>query len=115
MTHPVTEQVAKIYLNDAFGDGFHNADVLVLGCTHYPLIKPLLPYRAGHCQRRRFSALHRARLVQKIRDLHGNVPSEPQSPSLCFFATDLVRSSAGLVPNFLGHPINSVEHVDLKE
>src|SRR5437899_6415277 len=40
--HAVTEQVARIYLQDAFGDGFQGADVLVLGCTHYPLIKPLL-------------------------------------------------------------------------
>jgi len=40
--HPVTEQVAHIYLGEAFADGFHSADVLVLGCTHYPLLKPLL-------------------------------------------------------------------------
>src|SRR6266566_4650495 len=40
--HAVTEQVAGIYLGEAFGDGFHDADVLVLGCTHYPLLKPLL-------------------------------------------------------------------------
>lgn len=40
--HPVTEQVAKIYLDAAFADGFHDADVLVLGCTHYPLLHPLL-------------------------------------------------------------------------
>src|SRR5271169_4197830 len=45
LEHPVTEQVARIYLAEAFsGDGgeAHDADVLVLGCTHYPLIKPLL-------------------------------------------------------------------------
>ena len=40
--HPVTEQVARIYLGEAFSDGFQSADVLVLGCTHYPLIKKVL-------------------------------------------------------------------------
>ena len=40
--HAVTEHVARIYLDEAFGDGFQSADVLVLGCTHYPLIKPML-------------------------------------------------------------------------
>src|ERR1700734_4140158 len=40
--HPVTEQVARIYLGEAFADGFGDADVLVLGCTHYPLLKPML-------------------------------------------------------------------------
>src|ERR1700687_3004893 len=44
LEHPVTEQVAKIYLAEAFSEnaGDFDADVLVLGCTHYPLIKPLL-------------------------------------------------------------------------
>src|SRR5262252_9139594 len=37
--HPVTEQVAHLYLDEIFHNG---ADVLVLGCTHYPLIRPLL-------------------------------------------------------------------------
>src|SRR5215469_16720922 len=40
--HPVTQEVAKIYLTEAFADGFRDADVLVLACTHYPLIKPVL-------------------------------------------------------------------------
>ena len=40
--HPVTEQVAKIYLAEAFSGDAQDADVLVLGCTHYPLIMPLL-------------------------------------------------------------------------
>src|SRR5436305_9038710 len=40
--HAVTEQVARIYLGEAFSDGFAEADTMVLGCTHYPLIKPLL-------------------------------------------------------------------------
>ncbi|MGA3104042.1 MAG: glutamate racemase, partial [Terriglobales bacterium] len=40
--HPVTEQVARIYLAEAFAGEARDADVLVLGCTHYPLIQPLL-------------------------------------------------------------------------
>src|SRR3954462_8518409 len=40
--HPVTEQVARIYLAVAFADGFHDADIMVLGCTHSTLFKPLL-------------------------------------------------------------------------
>ena len=39
--HPVTEQVARIYLDEALAIG-NGADVLVLACTHYPLIAPLL-------------------------------------------------------------------------
>ena len=40
--HPVTEQVAQIYLGDALAQASSEADVLVLACTHYPLLVPLL-------------------------------------------------------------------------
>jgi len=40
--HAVTDQVARIYLDEAFAGDFRGADVLVLGCTHYPLLKPVL-------------------------------------------------------------------------
>ena len=45
--HSVTEEVARIYLAEAFSDGFHDADVLVLGCTHYPLIADAFKKFAG--------------------------------------------------------------------
>ena len=40
--HTIAEQVARIYLDQAFIGDFKSADVLVLGCTHYPLLEPLL-------------------------------------------------------------------------
>src|SRR5215472_7348167 len=40
--HSVTERVAHIYIDEVFRDGARDADVLLLGCTHYPLIRPLL-------------------------------------------------------------------------
>jgi glutamate racemase len=114
--HPVTEQVAQIYLNDAFGDGFHDADVLVLGCTHYPLIKPLLRRAAPGTVSVVDSAHSTALAVaQKVRELYSDLPAERQSPSLQFFATDSVEKFRRLGPGFLGHRVNRVEHVDLKE
>jgi glutamate racemase len=40
--HDVTERVARIYLGDAMAQASSEADVLVLACTHYPLLVPLL-------------------------------------------------------------------------
>jgi glutamate racemase len=40
--HPVTEQVARIYLDEAMAQAPESADVMVLACTHYPLIAPML-------------------------------------------------------------------------
>jgi len=115
--HPVTEQVAGLYLQDAFGDGFHSADVLVLGCTHYPLIRPLLRRVAPAHVTIVDSAHSTAKSVAlKVGDFcKGQNPVDKKDPTLRFFATDSVEKFRRMGPNFLGHSVNSVEHVDLKE
>jgi len=66
--HPVTEQVARIYLDEALalGDG---ADVLVLACTHYPLIAPLLRRTAPENMMIVDSAESTASVVKKMVDI----------------------------------------------
>src|SRR3984957_3821008 len=116
--HPVTEQVAGIYLGEAFADGFQDADVLVLGCTHYPLIKPLLHRIAPAHVRIVDSAESTARAVAgHLKNLLPPVVDEERrgKPRLKFFATDSVEKFRRLGQRFLGHPIEDVQHVDLKE
>jgi glutamate racemase len=116
--HPVTEQVARIYLSEAFADGFANADVLVLGCTHYPLLKPLLARVAPQHLRIVDSAESTARAVAsrlgQLIPAAGDAERRSQ-PRLKFFATDSVEKFQRLGERFLGHPIENVTHVDLKE
>jgi len=118
--HPVTEEVAQIYLLEAFADGFQSADVLVLGCTHYPLIKPLLRRVAPPHVAIVDSAESTAIVV--ARELEKNTPQPAASasriqpkPALKFFATDSVEKFHRLGAMFMGHAIDDVEHVDLKE
>jgi glutamate racemase len=116
--HPVTEQVAGIYLAEAFADGFRDADVLVLGCTHYPLIKPLLHRIAPAHVSIVDSAESTARAVAAhLRNLLPPAKEEERRarPRLKFFATDSVEKFRRLGERFLGHPIEDVQHVDLKE
>ena len=110
--HPVTEQVARIYLAEAFSDGFQSADVLVLGCTHYPLIKSVLRKVAPDHVTIVDSAESTAHVVaEKLGTSVGKT-----SPSrLTFFATDSVEKFRRLGTQFLGQKIESVQHVDLKE
>ena len=117
--HPVTEQVARIYLDEAFGDGFHSADILVLGCTHYPLLKPLLrrlvPERVTIVD----SAESTAQVVAeqlRIAPLKTSAEDERRDlPRLKFFATDSVEKFRRLGTRFLGLPIEDIQHVDLRE
>lgn len=115
--HPVTEQVAQIYLGDAFGDGFGKADVLVLACTHYPLIQPVLRRVAPAHVSIVDSAHSTAHAVsQKVNDLRSRGGTEArQGPPMRFFATDSVEKFRRLGPAFLGRPIDCVEHVNLRE
>ena len=117
--HSVTEQVARIYLAEAFADGLHDADVLVLGCTHYPLLKPLLHRVAPAHVNIVDSAESTARAVSS--HLQQLVPStaasdERSGPAqIKFFATDSVEKFRRLGERFLGRAIEDVQHVDLKE
>jgi len=113
--HAVTEQVARIYLGEAFSDGFEPADVLVLGCTHYPLIKPLLRRLAPPHVTVVDSAESTAQVVKDLRGDGVKQREKRSSPSLTFFATDSVEKFQRLGERFLNHPIRNVEHVDLRE
>jgi glutamate racemase len=116
--HAVTEQVARIYLGEAFADGFSDADVLVLGCTHYPLLKPLLHRVAPEHVEIVDSAESTARAVAShLKQLvYAPAAKERRAKArLKFFATDSVEKFKHLGERFLGHPIEDVGHVDLKE
>ncbi len=120
--HPVTEQVARIYLSEAFADGFHDADTLVLGCTHYPLLKTLLArVTPGHvCIVDSAESTARevaAQFKQLVPATNKEEDAEERRavPRLKFFATDSTEKFQRLGQRFLGHPIKAVEHVDLKE
>jgi glutamate racemase len=117
--HPVTEQVARIYLDEAFADGFEAADVLVLGCTHYPLIRPVLRRVAPAHVKIVDSADSTAHAVHHALQQKPQYDPNPQErrslPRLKFFATDSVEKFRRLGAMFLGHATNDVEHVDLKE
>ncbi len=118
--HPVTEEVARIYLGEAFADGFREADTLVLGCTHYPLLKPLLHRVAPAHVSIVDSAESTAHAVAgRLQNLLKPVPvlleERRARPRIKFFATDSVEKFRRLGGSFLGHPIEDVQHVDLKE
>jgi glutamate racemase len=117
--HPVTEEVARIYLKEAFVEEFKSADVLLLGCTHYPLIQPVLHKVAPKHVKIVDSADATADAVgRQLR--RSPLPSTPEPerrklPRLRCFATDSVAKFRRLGAQFLGHAVDDVRHVDLPE
>jgi len=119
VNHSITEEVAQIYLKEAFADDFKSADVLLLGCTHYPLIQPVLRRAAPKHVRIVDSADATADAVGRLLR-RAALPSTPETerrrlPRLKYFATDSVEKFRRLGAQFLGQPIDDVRHVDLAE
>ena len=117
--HPVTEQVARIYLAEAFAAEARDADVLLLGCTHYPLLQPLLRRVAPNhvtIVDSAESTAHAVAMHLEVEPLHS--PTEPERrtvPRLKFFATDSAEKFKKMGTRFLGHAVEDVVHVDLME
>ncbi len=123
--HPVTEQVARIYLGEAMAASSDTADVLVLACTHYPLIAPLLRRIAPEHVKIVDSAESTARVVRRLlNDRPAGTDAEIPRPvslsgypsdhrSYRFFVTDSVDKFKRLATRFLGRRVDRVEHVDL--
>lgn len=110
--HPVTEQVAHIYIDQIFQNGAREADVLVLGCTHYPLIRPLLRRVVPEGVEIVDSAESTA---AKVVELLGDRSTQNQTGSLLCYATDSIDKFRRLGERFLGCSIESIELIDIEQ
>jgi glutamate racemase len=117
--HPVTEQVARIYLAEAFAGEASDADVLLLGCTHYPLIQTLLrrvaPEQVAIVDSAESTAEEVARELGFPVGDEGSKSRSGRGPGLRFFATDSAEKFRRMGTRFLGRPVEDVVLVDLKE
>jgi glutamate racemase len=110
--HRVTEEVAHIYMDEVFRDGARNADVLLLGCTHYPLLRPLLrrvvPQQVEIVDSAESTAA-------RVAEMLGNDRGQGHPGELRCYATDSVEKFRRLGGKFLGCPIENIELVDIEK
>ena len=103
---PVTEEIARRYLAPLKASA---VDTLVLGCTHYPLLAPLLARVAGPDIALVDSAEATAKRV--ARDLPGS-ESAPDGGDR-FFVTDAAERFSRIARQFLGRDSLDLEVVDV--
>jgi len=110
--HPVTEQVLEIYLNELLDESRSaglNPDTLVLGCTHYPLLRANIERKLpSHIKVIDSAEATAAQVVSAL-----GTASSAGTPLRRFYATDSVQKFRNLGTRFLGQPIESVELLDL--
>lgn len=113
--HPVTREVLGIYLRESLD--LCSPKVVILGCTHYPLIAPLVVETLrslGSTADVIDSAQATARAVQQMLSRNGTPTSATAAAVTCeFFATDSVEKFARLGSAFLGRPVDHVQLLDL--
>lgn len=110
---PIPESVARRYLELELADG---VDTVVLGCTHFPVLRGVLARVCGPGVTLVDSAETTARAVARIlQDAGLERPSSSRSSGVRFLATDAPSRFARVGAVFLGHPIgvDQVELVDL--
>jgi glutamate racemase len=116
--HPVTAEVVRIYLTELLEQAQEedlNPDTLVLGCTHYPLLRPMMEAAVAPAIRVIDSAQATASQAARMlggRHRGGGLVRATGTRSR-FFATDSVVKFKRLGARFLGTPLNEVELVDL--
>jgi glutamate racemase len=111
--HHVTREVLRIYLREALETC--TPDVVLLGCTHYPLIAPLVAAtlrELGSSARVIDSARTTALAVSALFPELSSPPASTPATFSCY-ATDSVDKFARLGSRFLGQPIPEVTLLDL--
>ena len=118
-SHPVTAEVIRIYLDElttAANAAGLNPDTLVLGCTHYPLLRPLIEQAVPQGMKVIDSAEAAAEAAAHLfngRAQPRSAIDESGATEIHCFATDSVEKFERLGSRFLGRPVGKVELVDL--
>lgn len=107
--HAATRIVANEYLAPLLAE---NIDTLVLGCTHYPVLRELIQEICGESVTIIDSATAVAESVAQLLEKQSLSATSP-SPQHRFYATDVSQRLERVGSLFLGKPLGEVELVDV--
>jgi len=112
--HPVTREVARIYLSEALAED-RSINTLLLGCTHYPLLHPLLQQTLVDLGRPLTLIDSAQATAQAVAACFQQAsPLRERKGALCtFYATDFTDKFERLGSRFLGQPLSGVHLIDL--
>lgn len=111
LDHEVTRLVAEEYLSPLRQD---RVDVLILGCTHFPLLKEMIGQVMQGVQLVDAS-IETARAVAEILRTKGMLQSETRPGRLSTYLSDLSPNFKEIGQRFLGEEIRDVALVKLEE
>jgi glutamate racemase len=106
----ITELTARRYLEDFKESGI---DVLILGCTHYPLLKQTIQKVVGDkitlVDSAEETALEIKRVLEENETANKNIGASRSE----FYLTDVSETFISIAGRFLGEDIQEVQQIDL--
>ena len=106
---PVPHLIAESYLKELMAE---QIDTLVLGCTHYPLLREVIGHIAGDTIRLVDSAEATACVVSDALSALDALAKPSKRPRYSFLVTDAPADFSRIGKRFLGYDIGHVEWVD---
>jgi glutamate racemase len=110
LDHEATRLAALEYLKPVLAEGI---DTLVLGCTHYPLLKPLISDIVGPSVSLVDSAEAMAEITAALIAREGLANDSASPPAYHFFVSDVPYRFQTIGESFLGRTLPHVEMVKL--
>ena len=107
--HEVTRLAVCEYLKPLLADGI---DTLVLGCTHFPLLKPLIGREAGNVALVD-SAITTAEETARVLAQEGLLNTDNNNPDYRFYVSDIPLKFRTIGERFLGRTMEQIEMVSL--
>lgn len=108
----VARLTASIYLKELRDKGI---DTLVLGCTHYPLLKGIISEVMGEGVTLVDSAAETAKVVKSILDSNSAIRPVQEKGNHHYFVTDVPAGFIRVGNRFLGGDLGDVYQVSLEE
>jgi len=106
---PVAEKIAEKYLAPLKA---RKVDTLILGCTHYPLLKPLLHRLMGPGVRLIDSAQQVAAEVRQVLAQEGLMSGRRGRPRHSYYVSDEVAIFENVARRFLGGELRGIRKVN---
>jgi len=106
LDHPATRIIAEEYLKSVLAE---QIDTLVLGCTHYPLLKPLLQDVVGQNVKLIDSAEAIADITADLLARQNLGNSNRRPPDYLFYVSDVPYRFQMIGERFLGRTLGRVE------
>ncbi|MCK4256993.1 glutamate racemase [candidate division WOR-3 bacterium] len=98
---PFTEKIVEFYLHSLKRE---RVDTLILGCTHYPMLKSVIQNAMGSEVKLVDSAVEVARFVRILLNKK-DIKNDSRTPKYNFYFSDITGNQNTLVERFLGRKV----------